>query len=52
MMHPYRECPESLFFGLCQLRSADELSHKLEEKFREEEALGRMYPTTLGALRT
>ena len=31
-------------------RSADSLSGKLDEKFREEEALGRMFPTTLGAL--
>eukprot|EP00435_Cladocopium_sp_Y103_P061492 s851_g23.t1 len=32
-------------------KSADALSGKLEEKFREEEKLGRMYPSTLGALR-
>ena len=47
-----RRLDESLFLeDSANYKSADGLSHKLEEKFREEEALGRMYPTTSGALR-
>ena len=32
-------------------KSAKEMAEGLEKKFREEEALGRMVPTTLGELK-
>ena len=45
----FRKLDDSIFMeDSANYKSADGMSHKLEEKFREEEALGRMYPTTLG----
>jgi len=49
----FRKLDDSVFMeDSANYKSADGMSHKLEEKFREEEALGRMYPTTLGALQS
>ena len=49
----FRKLDDSVFMeDSVNYKSADGMSHKLEEKFREEEALGRMYPTTLGALQS
>jgi len=46
-----RPLDESEYNNLaCNYRSAREMSEELERKFREEEALGRMIPTTLAAL--
>ena len=42
---------ESEFMSFAQnYKSAEEVSEELENKFKEEEALGRMFPTTVGAL--
>ena len=42
---------ETEFMSLAQnYRSAEEVSEELESKFKEEEALGRMFPTTIAAL--
>ena len=44
---------ESIFMeDSANYKSADALADKLEQQFREEEALGRMFPTTLGALQS
>jgi hypothetical protein len=48
-----RPLDESEYNNLaCNYRSAREMSEELEKKFREEEALGRMIPTTLASLQT
>ena len=48
-----RPLDESEYNNLaCNYRSAREMSEELEKKFREEEALGRMIPTTLSALQS
>ena len=42
---------ESEFLSLAQnYKSVEEVLEELEKKFKEEEALGRMFPTTVGAL--
>ena len=49
----HRRLDESTFMeDSANYKSADEMAEKLEDKFREEEQLGRMFPSTLGALKS